>query len=799
MKSMMRRTTFREIKNSFGRFAAILAIIALGVGFFSGLKMTKPAMVKTITDFLSDSEFYDLHLVSTLGYTDEDVEAFAGEDDVRYAEGSYSFDVLYDGMGDNERALKTLSLPEHVNDIRLVDGRLPEADDECVVDDKLTDVRIGDVITVADTNGDATETKLRYREFTVTGTVQSSLYINFERGTTTLGTGKLSGFVYMKPEAFDCECYTDVYVRFDQDYALYDDAYDTYMDEKKDDWDAICHDRVTKRYQALLMQTGLTEDMVAGVTIDDAPDVSYYILGRETNVGYVCFESDSDIVDGVAKVFPVFFVLVAVLVCMTTMNRMVEEQRTMIGMLKALGYSEHTIMSKYMIYSGLAAVIGCIGGFFAGTYAFPRVIWKAYHMMYLNISLKYIVDWKLAGIAMLVSLACSVGTTWFTCRYELSETAAGLMRPKAPKAGKRVFLEKISFVWKRLKFLHKVSVRNIFRYKKRFFMMVIGISGCTALLLTGFGINDSIAGFADRQYDEIQILDGTMTLAESVDDVKKMNAASEENQKDQQEATQTGSESAAAGDLYDKLDKYMQDYDFVGETSWDLIESDGIKSINLVIMKEPEHSDKYMDFHNSKNKKVAYPGKDEAIINSALATRYDLSVGDTITIRNSEVAADLMKENVVSAVVVNGDMRERISNMMKSLDYIVLVVILSAAALAFIVLYNLTNINITERIREIATVKVLGFFRNETSSYVFRENWVLTAIGIAVGLVLGVFLHSFVMDQIRVDMVSFDTYISPLSYVYSIILTFAFNGCVNLFMSVRLERINMAESLKSVD
>ena len=291
MKSMMRRTTFREIKNSFGRFAAILAIIALGVGFFSGLKMTKPAMVKTITDFLSDSEFYDLHLVSTLGYTDEDVEVFAGEKDVRYAEGSYSFDVLYDGMGDNERALKTLSLPEHVNDIRLVDGRLPEADDECVVDDKLTDVKIGDVITVADTNGDATEAKLRYREFTVTGTIQSSLYINFERGTTTLGTGKLSGFVYMKPEAFDCECYTDVYVRFDQDYALYDDAYDTYMDEKKDDWDAICHDRVTKRYQELLMQSGLTEDMVADVTIDDAPDVSYYILGRETNVGYVCFES----------------------------------------------------------------------------------------------------------------------------------------------------------------------------------------------------------------------------------------------------------------------------------------------------------------------------------------------------------------------------------------------------------------------------------------------------------------------------------------------------------------------------
>lgn len=851
MKSMMRRTTFREIKNSFGRFAAILAIIALGVGFFSGLKVTKPAMVKTVTDFLSESEFYDLHLLSTLGYTDEDVEAFADEKDVRYAEGSYSFDVLYDGMGDNERALKTLSLPEHVNNIRLVDGRLPEADDECVVDVKMTDVKIGDVITVADTNNDDTVAKLRYKEFTVTGTIQSALYINFERGTTTLGTGKLSGFVYMKPEAFDCECYTDVYIRFDQDYALYDDAYDTYMDEKKDDWDAICKDRVTKRYQELLMQTGLTADMVAGVTLEDAPDVSYYILGRETNVGYVCFESDSDIVDGVARVFPVFFVLVAVLVCMTTMNRMVEEQRTMIGMLKALGYSEHTIMGKYMIYSGTAAVTGCIGGFFAGTYAFPRVIWMAYHMLYLNLPLTYIMDWKLAGIVLLVSLLCSVGTTWFTCRYELSETAAGLMRPKAPKAGKRVLLERIPFIWKRLKFLHKVSVRNIFRYKKRFFMMVIGISGCTALLLTGFGINDSIAGFADRQYDEIQILDGTLTLAESIDDAEETTASAENGQEDQQGAAQADSGLTTAGDLYDKLDKYMQDYDFASETSWDLVESDGIKSINLVMMKEPEHSDKYMNFHSSKNEEIAYPGKNEAVINNALADLYDLSVGDTITIRNSdmkeikvkisgifenhvynyvylspetyvdqmgetpeyhsiyfnlksdmdahEVSADLMKESVVSSVIVNKDMRERIGNMMKSLDYIVLVVILSAAALAFIVLYNLTNINITERIREIATVKVLGFFRNETSSYVFRENWVLTAIGIAVGLVLGVFLHSFVMNQIHVDMVSFDTYISPLSYVYSIILTFVFNGCVNLFMSARLERINMAESLKSVD
>lgn len=826
MKSMMRRTTFREIKNSFGRFMAIFAIIALGVGFFSGLKETKPFMVKTVSDFLQEMNFYDLHLLSTLGFTDEDVDTFAEEDQVRYAEGSYSFDILYDGLGENENVLKTMSVPEHVNNIQLVEGRLPEAEDECVVDNRLTDIAVGDVITVTDTNSDDVMSQLNTKQFTVTGTVRSSYYINFERGTTTIGNGKISGFIYVLPEVFNCDYYTDVFVCFEEDYALYSDEYGDFIDEKKDAWDSICEERVTKRYQDLLMQTGLTEEMVKDVSLSDAEDVSYYILGRETNIGYACFESDSDIVDGIAKVFPLFFVLVAVLVCMTTMNRMVEEERTLIGMLKALGYSGHTIMAKYMIYSGTAAFTGCVVGYFGGCFAFPRVIWNAYHMMYVDLKLESIFDWKLALIVLAVAMLCSLGTTWVSCRHELAETAAGLMRPKAPKAGKRVLLERIPFIWKHLKFLHKVSARNIFRYKKRFFMMIIGISGCTALLLTGFGIDDSIAGFANQQYEEIQLSDGTINLTQAMD-------------------------RSSQNSLVDKLAETAENYDFVSETSWDLVEKESIKSVNLVLFEEPEHVGTYIDFHDSKDASIAYPGRNEAVINNALADRYDIEVGDRITIRNSdmevmqvtvsgifqnhvynyvyispetyqeqmgeepeyrsiyynlkegldthEAAAELMAENQVSAVTVNQDMRERISQMMKSLDYIVFVVILAAAALAFIVLYNLTNINITERIREIATVKVLGFFRKETSSYVFRENWVLTGLGIAVGLVLGIFLHRFVMDQIHVDMVSFDVYIAPLSYVYAILLTFVFNFVVNMVMSVRLERINMAESLKSVD
>ncbi len=855
---MMRRTTFREIKNTFGRFVAIMAIIALGVGFFSGLKMTKPDMVNTVSNFLDKENFYDLHLLSTLGFTDDDVDAFAEEKDVLYAEGSYSVDVLYKNEGENDRVLKTISVPENVNKLRLVDGHLPESADECMIDAKMGDVKIGDTIEVSDENTDSTKDMMKTKTFTVVGTVNSPLYINFERGTTTLGNGRIAGFVYISPEAVDSDVYTDVYVAFDQSYDIYDDAYDDYMDDKKDEWDSICETRVLDRYKDILMSKGMTKEMVKDVTLADAEGANYYILGRETNIGYVCFESDSDIVNGVAKVFPVFFILVAVLVCMTTMNRMVEEQRSMIGMLKALGYGEAAIMGKYMIYSGTAAVVGCVGGYLIGTYVFPEVIWYAYHLMYLNIPLERVTDWTLVIIVLAASLMCTVGTTWFSCRYELSETAASLMRPKAPKPGKRVLLERIPFIWKRLKFLKKVSVRNIFRYKKRFFMMIIGISGCTALLLTGFGINDSISGFADNQYEEIQVGDGVATLstAMSSEDINVQNDAEDEagsaiEMGEPGDSTMDGQASGSATSLTDLLESDTSCYDFVSESSWDLVESDGIKSVNMVIMEKPENVDKYMKFADKDGNKIDYPGDGEAVINNALADLYDLKVGDDITVRNSdmeeinvtisgifrnhvynyvyispdtyetqmgeapeyksvyfnlkdgadahEISADLMDDSNVVSVTMNKDMKERISKMMKSLNYIVLVVILSAGALAFIVLYNLTNINITERIREIATIKVLGFFRNETSAYVFRENRVLTAFGIIVGLGLGILLHGFVIGQIKVDMVSFDTYIAPMSYVYSIVLTFVFNFLVNRIMSVRLEKINMAESLKSVE
>lgn len=807
MKSMMKRTTLREVRQSFGRYVAILAIIALGVGFYAGLTVTKSAMVRTTDQYLKEQDFFDYRLLSTLGFEKEDEVFFREQTDVKAAEGAYYLDVL----ADDETVVRLHSVTQTVNRLRLQEGRMPKADGECVVDAKYyPSSRIGSRLALSENNDADTLEQLTAKEFTIVGRVQSPSYMNFERGTTSLGNGKITAFIYLPADSFDLDYYTEIYVEFDQEAQIYSDAYQEFLDERETAWEALCEERVEGRYRSLVAE--------AQKQIDEIEQPDTFILGRETNLGYACFENDSNIVAGIARVLPVFFFLVAALVCITTMNRMVEEQRTQIGVLKALGYGKVSIMGKYMFYSGSGAMIGCIAGFFLGTYGFPKVIWTAYGIMYDLVPLQYVFDRKLFIISIFVSLLCSIGTTWFSCRHELEEAAAQLMRPKAPKAGKRVIFEKIPFIWKKMKFLHKVSVRNIFRYKKRFFMMVLGISGCTALLVTGFGIKDSISNIASYQYDEIMVFDGTVSFDDPQEDI--------------------GTHGDAA-------------YLYTLQKSVDLHIKGKIKAVNLVVVKDEERLPEFIDFHTTEKEPVSLPENKEALINGKLASSYNIKVGDEIrflddemqeirvtvsgifenyiydyvfinedtyrseTGRNPEYksayvtfakggdvheqAAALMKAEGVASVSVNEDMKERIGSMMSSMDYIVVTVIICAAVLAFIVLYNLTNINITERIREIATIKVLGFYKKETAAYVFRENMVLTGIGTIIGLFLGKVLHAFVIGQIRIDMIAFDVRIKGISYVFSILLTFLFAWVVNLFMSVKIDRINMAESLKSVD
>ena len=1000
MKSMMKKTTLREIRESLGRYLAIMAIVALGVGLFAGLKITKTVMVGSADAFWQAQQLYDYRLVSTLGFEEEDVQALAQKADVRAVQGAMEADVLYTDEQGNDKVLKAHSILENINMLETVAGRLPESDTECVVDDHLYGEEvIGSKIVLSGDNDQDDLDSFRYTEYTIVGTVRSPLYVQFERGTTSLGNGSVSGFVYLLPEGFATDYYTDIYVKFEEDAQVYSDEYDAYMDEREAQWETYCEEQGERRYQSIMTEAeeeladaeqeladekaeaeveladakqeladaekeiadgekkledgeqeladnkriiaqkeqeladaraaleaqeaelASQEEALAGMMQGQAAGMQYqmpadmarqqleagkaqieegeaelrkargqirdageeieesrqeladarqevedgwqeyndakaefdekiadaeqkladaraeiadiekpdtYVLGRETNTGYVCFESDSSIVEGIANVFPVFFFLVAALVCMTTMNRMVEEQRTQIGVLKALGYGEARIMGKYLFYSGSAAFTGCVAGYLAGIRLFPLVIWQAYGVMYRFGGIVYAFDWATAVLCLAVSLLCSMGTTWASCRHELREVAAELMRPKSPKAGKRIFLEWIPFIWNRMKFLHKVSVRNIIRYKRRFLMMVIGISGCTALLLTGFAIRDSVTTVADRQFEEIQTYAVGVTLK---DGVTKEDLS-----------------------LLEELDQIVADnggdYGLAVETSMDLETADGIKSVKLIAAAEPESFGAYFDLHTPAGESIAYPQAGEVVICNKLSERYRIRAGDTITLFNEDreelqavvsgvcenyiynyvyvneetyrkatgetgyqsvyvnlpaeadvygVGASLMKAEHVTAVAVNRDMLLRVSRMMTSMNYIVFVIIACAGALAFIVLYNLNNINITERIREIATIKVLGFYKKETATYVFRENTVLTGIGCAVGLVLGRLLHIYVMHEVDIDMMSFDVHVEPVSYLLSILLTFVFTWLINRIMSGKLDKINMAESLKSVD
>ena len=866
MKSMMRKNTLREIRGSLGRYIAIFSIIALGVGFFSGLRVTRSAMVETADKYTNEYKMFDYRLLSTLGFDGDDLEAIRNFDGISVADGAINEDFTYIGTDGAAKIIRAHSITENINELSLKSGHLPTKDTECVADSRLfTEQDLGTKIIISADNGEKITDKFKHTEYTIVGLVDSPYYLNFDRGSTTLGTGRLAGFVYMPYESFDVDYYTEIFVRLTsaQGLYMYSDEYNNAVSDFEDKISKFIENRANTRYEIIYndalkeiesaqaeldngksqyeqakLMTGYTDAELeasfaqaqdeidkARSELEEIKKPECYALTRNTNIGYVSFDNDSKIVDGISTVFPIFFLLVAVLVCTITMNRMVDEQRTQIGIFKALGYSKGAIMGKYIFYAGSASFTGCILGYFFGIFAFPWVIWSVYDVMYGFAPIEYVFNLPLAVISLTVSLLCSIGTAWFSCRKELSEAAAQLIRPKSPKNGKRIFLEKIGFFWKRLKFLHKVSARNIFRYKKRFIMMVLGIGGCTALLVTGFGIKDSIENVVGEQFEKIQTYDYTISLSDPLTNESEI-------------------------DISGNLEGVAKEYCFVYEGSMNVDVDGTSKAITVIAPKSAENIGNFIDLHSGE-KKVAYPKNGEAVISRKFAEKNEINVGDTISVFSEdmqelrvkisdicdnhiyaylyisvdsfstqwgscpdiktvyasapdasdlhETATKISELDGINGVSVNQDIKENFTTMMQSLNYVIIFVTCCAGALAFIVLYNLTNINITERIREIATIKVLGFNSRETSDYIFREMFVLTGIGAALGLGLGVLLHSFVMSQIDMDIVSFNVRISFWSFLASVVLTFAFACIVNIAMYFKLEKINMAESLKSIE
>lgn len=571
----------------------------------------------------------------------------------------------------------------------------------------------------------------------------------------------------------------------------------------------------------------------AKLQIEKIKKPKWYILDRNSNYGYAEYIQDTDRIGNLAKVFPLVFFLVAALISLTSMSRMIEEQRVQIGTLKALGYNKLSISMKYIIYALLATIIGGVLGMIVGFKMLPQIIYSMYAMMYTlpGIECKFQMDVGMLGL--FAALACTLGATIYTCVKELSEKPATLMLPRAPKPGKRILLERIKFIWNKMKFTQKVTARNIFRYKKKFLMTIVGVAGCTALIITGFGIRDAVSKMIPSQYGEIFKYDSIVSLKDDIS-----NKQIEEEQSKIQNL--------------DNIDKTISCY-------MKTVEITNIKNsqtLNLIVFKEDQDFSEFVTLKSRSGKENYKLQNDSVIISEKIASTLKIKVGDTITIKNTDdIEKDikvgaitenylyhyiymtdelfnelyganaykpntiLIKENTatsendeeeigrqilsdterVSGVTFLSKTKDIFRDVMDKMQLVVYILIIAAGLLAFAVLYNLSNVNISERVRELATIKVLGFYDKEVFDYVIKETRILTAIGILLGMFGGYFLTMYIIKTCELDMLMFDKRIGIMSFVYGIIITVVFAEIVNIAVNRILKKINMADSLKSVD
>ena len=553
----------------------------------------------------------------------------------------------------------------------------------------------------------------------------------------------------------------------------------------------------------------------------DKMEGKWIVLDRNSHYSYRDYGACADRMDGIAKVFPVFFFLVAALVCMTTMTRMVDEQRNEMGTLKALGYSKLQIASKYIIYALIASILGSILGCSLGMYLFPTVIFNAWNTLYNIDQIKFLFQPGLILLASGSVTGITLLATLYSIYSELIEMPSQLMRPKAAKAGKKILLERITFIWKRLSFLQKVTARNIFRYKKRFFMTIIGIAGCSALLVAGFGINDSISDIVNQQYNVIYHYDATVSAktSEITSQIKSLKGVKDVYEEDHLAVT-TKIENKDISTTVHIIsnDKKFKDFCtlFNGNNEFDLDDSSVLISQKMATKLNKKAGDtiKIKDANNKVIKAkikgifTNYVGHhiyaSESLYkswNTNAKTTHIYLIKSKKTTKKFErnLGNKIMNIDGVQSVTFYSSLQKNFKDMIKSISYIVVVLVISAACLAFVVLYNLSNVNISERKREIATIKVLGFTRKEVDAYINRETILLTILGSLIGLGIGIGLHHLIMNLAEMDDIMFGRTINSISYVISFVMTIGFSAIINLFMHKKLNNIQMVESLKAVE
>ena len=1092
--------TLREVHHTFPRFLSLLVLSALAVCFLAGLRATAPDMKLSADAYFDQQNLMDLHIASTLGLTQEDVDAIAEEEGVASVQGAYTIDALVP-MDNQEMVVKVLSYSGEgdVNQPALVEGRLPEGEDECLVEPlflELSGLSIGDTISLDTGEGDYADA-LSVEEVTIVGTANSPLYIALDRGSSTLGTGSVDAFLILPVESFTMDYYTDAYLLAEgaSELETYSDEYEELVDQLAQQLEPLSKERSALRYDEASQAISDAEDELAQAEeeanqqltdaeaeitssrqeLDDAKkqledakeqldsgeaqyaagmeqlesgwqaldaasleledgkeqyeqgqtayqaalalyqiqaaaverqletqaeleastqartqatqaalqaateaaledplsymevynrvyeetyqsvydtayaqayaqaqenssqwqelqtskaqldqtkaqldaakaqlnqgeieyragvrqlessqrqledsreeldqgwedyetglqqwedgekayqegyesytqsrqeaedqlkdgrkeveqakrdltlleDGEWYILDRNTNTGYVSYSMDADRIANLAAVFPLIFFLVAALVSLTTMTRMVEEQRTTIGGLKAMGISRGSIAIKYVGYGFLSSVIGAVLGLAVGLTLLPWIICTAWSAMYTIGDIHY----SFEAATSLLAAGAAVGTVTLAallaCFSTLAATPAQLMRPKAPPVGKRIFLERITPLWRKLSFHYKITLRNLFRYQKRFWMTVAGIGGCAALIVTAFGVRGSIMGVMEEQFDvlyhysaqvglvdeitplELEEVEDTLSESGLVDDslacrVETVTAQSESYTLDcYLQTTPSQEELSRFVELRHRTDDVPVTLpddgavitekmaSLLGVEVGDTITLDGESRVTITVADITEHYVQHYIYVSNTYYETLFGEAPTA--NTVLV---DFPVEESGA---GELESQLVSLDGVSSLTLLSDTADTFSSSMESVDYAVILIIFCAAALAFVVLMNLTNINITERLRELATLKVLGFYNREVSAYIYRENAILTVFGVLAGMVLGKFLHQWLILTVEVDMVMFDRVLDLSSYLWAAVLTVVFSLAVNLTARRKLRDLDMVEALKSVE
>ena len=598
MKKTYFKNVLKLISDNPRRFLALICIVAIGVAFYAGVRAASPDMQLTVQDYFEKSNVYDFRLVSMTGFSESDVEEIKKREGVEDVLGEYSYDAVYNANVFSLISIDTEKLNNNdaslINRPKLVLGRYPENDYECLIDKGYflsRDYEIGDKITF--TSGDETDINnyLEIDEFTITGFAESPLYITFFRGPTRKGSGNIRAFVYVSENVFKAPVYTTVYVTVSggKDFLIFGDDYFDYIKPTAEKIEALGKER----------------------SIPGTP--GWYVLNLNANHGFASYKQDTERVAAIGKVFPLIFFLVAILVSLTNMTRMVEADRACVGVFKALGYGNGPILFKYMFYSTTAGILGSGAGLLIGLNLFPRVIAMAYGIMYTAppILLYFNADSSLTAIAG--AMVCVMTPAFLVCIAELFSPPANLMRPKAPKEGKRIFLEYIGFIWNRINFSKKVAARNIFRYKKRLIMTIIGISGCTALMFTGFGLKDSISLIIGKQYDEIQIYDFRVGLERVFNESDK-----------------------SIVEEYLNENIYTGEFTYISQQAVDASANDVFKSALLVGVQKDQDLSEFITLINRKSREKLSLSDEGVIVSEKLCALLGLKTGDYIDLTDAD-------------------------------------------------------------------------------------------------------------------------------------------------------------------